>query len=335
MEEEVAEQPSILPASPPLPPRPIPTPKPPVEPSLPMVEVEEVEPLIPDIGAPPTPDEDPSVPTLPTIESPSVTIPDVDTSVSVTVDAPVPISSNIATPIPVTVSNWPSSLEDDDIDAEFDQEGSADQVSVTSEPTPRIGGVDVPIPELPEQEDRTLSISTPEISIPDHPAIEVPTPKTPTIDSSVEVRAEQSSVPMPKIPTILDLTGVVSVLVTNWPERLIARLTQDVEEVYRPDADEGKEEDEDIDAEFEPDRSREPEQPAFRWPVFAPPSIPNAMIPDLAVPTSLTAPDLGCVARALDRIGGETRVVVELDGNVIGETLFRTWNRRTGGALNG
>ena len=157
MEEEVAEQPSILPASPPLPPRPIPTPKPPVEPSLPMVEVEEVEPLIPDIGAPPTPDEDPSVPTLPTIESPSVTIPDVDTSVSVTVDAPVPISSNIATPIPVTVSNWPSSLEDDDIDAEFDQEGSADQVSVTSEPTPRIGGVDVPIPELPEQEDRTLS----------------------------------------------------------------------------------------------------------------------------------------------------------------------------------
>ena len=327
----------------------------------------EVSVEMPDIGAPPTPDEDPSVPTLPTIESPSVTIPDVDTSVSVTVDAPVPISSNIATPIPVTVSNWPSSLEDDDIDAEFDQEGSADQVSVTSEPTPRIGGVDVPIPELPEQEDRTLSISTPEISIPDHPAIEVPTPKTPTIDSSVEVRAEQSSVPMPlspdvdisvdleapeiverettlmpserilvpKIPTILDLTGVVSVLVTNWPERLIARLTQDVEEVYRPDADEGKEEDEDIDAEFEPDRSREPEQPAFRWPVFAPPSIPNAMIPDLAVPTSLTAPDLGCVARALDRIGGETRVVVELDGNVIGETLFRTWNRRTGGALNG
>ncbi|NLZ31006.1 MAG: hypothetical protein GX885_09745, partial [Methanomicrobiales archaeon] len=174
----------------------------------------------------------------------------------------------------------------------------------------------------------------------------VPMPLSPDVDISVDLEApeiverETTLMPserilVPKIPTILDLTGVVSVLVTNWPERLIARLTQDVEEVYRPDADEGKEEDEDIDAEFEPDRSREPEQPAFRWPVFAPPSIPNAMIPDLAAPTSLTAPDLGCVARALDRIGGETRVVVELDGNVIGETLFRTWNRRTGGALNG
>jgi len=34
-------------------------------------------------------------------------------------------------------------------------------------------------------------------------------------------------------------------------------------------------------------------------------------------------------------VGGEARVVVELDGYAIGETLFRTWNRRTGGALNG
>ncbi len=72
------------------------------------------------------------------------------------------------------------------------------------------------------------------------------------------------------------------------------------------------------------------------WPDLPKIQIPKIQVPDIAAAIMPPDPDAGALTRILGLIGGgETRVVVELDGNAIGETLFRTWNRRTGGALNG
>ena len=77
-------------------------------------------------------------------------------------------------------------------------------------------------------------------------------------------------------------------------------------------------------------------EPTIVWPDLPKIQIPKIQIPDIVAAAMPPDPDAGALARILGLIGGgETRVVVELDGYAIGETLFRTWNRRTGGALNG
>jgi hypothetical protein len=77
-------------------------------------------------------------------------------------------------------------------------------------------------------------------------------------------------------------------------------------------------------------------EPTIVWPDLPKIQIPKIQVPDIAAAIMPPDPDAGALTRILGLIGGgETRVVVELDGYAIGETLFRTWNRRTGGALNG
>ena len=97
------------------------------------------------------------------------------------------------------------------------------------------------------------------------------------------------------------------------------------EEEEKPDK---TEEQEDIDKEFE-----SPTVPTIGIPI---PKLPEIIVPEIPAPVTSTIPDIGIFARLLDNLcfAGETRVVVEVDGNAIGETLFRTWNRRTGGARN-
>jgi len=72
--------------------------------------------------------------------------------------------------------------------------------------------------------------------------------------------------------------------------------------------------------------------------VAGPPEDPDPEDPDPGHRGGRHAPGPRCRRTGADPRPyrwGETRVVVELDGYAIGETLFRTWNRRTGGALNG
>jgi hypothetical protein len=102
----------------------------------------------------------------------------------------------------------------------------------------------------------------------------------------------------------------------------------ETEEEEKPDKTEEPREQEDIDKEFE-----SPTVPTIGIPI---PKLPEIIVPEIPAPVTSTIPDIGIFARLLDNLcfAGETRVVVEVDGNAIGETLFRTWNRRTGGARN-
>jgi phage-related minor tail protein len=144
---------------------------------------------------------------------------------------------------------------------------------------------------------------------------------------------EQAAVPaidreMPAIGPLPAFEVPLPVTVINWPDTLkpmpAVPLTE--EERVTP-ADEGS----DIDEEFV-----DLPEPTIVWPDLPKIQIPKIQVPDIVAAAMPPDPDAGALTRILGLIGGgETRVVVELDGYAIGETLFRTWNRRTGGALNG
>jgi len=296
-------------------PEPSPTPAPSTEVPETLIDVPETT-----IDTPGIPESE-----TPTISTPTVSVPALDT------------------PVPVSVTNW-------------DQMVARTDVQVPEEPAagPEVEVIPVDIPEVPESEIPVVeppAVVTPAPELPDLP--DLPESEIPPISpTSVEIPESEippispTSVEIPETepPTIPDLPepGVpesspaptpafslpLPVTVINWPDTLkpmpAVPLTE--EERVTP-ADEGS----DIDEEF-----GDLPEPTIVWPDLPKIQIPKIQVPDIAAAIMPPDPDAGALTRILGLIGGgETRVVVELDGYVIGETLFRTWNRRTGGALNG
>jgi len=116
--------------------------------------------------------------------------------------------------------------------------------------------------------------------------------------------------------------------VINWPDTLkpVPAVPLTEEERVTP-----ADKEPDVDEEFV-----DLPEPTIVWPDLPKIQIPKIQIPDIR--GGRHAPGPRCRRTGADPRPyrwGETRVVVELDGYAIGETLFRTWNRRTGGALNG
>jgi hypothetical protein len=135
-------------------------------------------------------------------------------------------------------------------------------------------------------------------------------------------------VPEPSRPIPPAFSLPLPVTVINWPDTLkpVPAVPLTEEERVTP-----ADEEPDVDEEFV-----DLPEPTIVWPDLPKIQIPKIQVPDIVAAAMPPDPDAGALARILGLIGGgETRVVVELDGYAIGETLFRTWNRRTGGALNG
>ncbi len=269
-------------------------------------------------------------PEIPPIPPTSVEIPETEPPTIPDLPEPgVPESSPAPTPafdlpIPVTVINWPDTLkpvpavplteeervtpadEDSDIDEEF---------------------VDLPEPTI-VWPDLLATFREPKVS---EPVVDAPDVVVPAVGVSVQ---EIPDIPEPTVPELssrpippaFDLP--IPVTVINWPDTLkpvpAAPLTEE-ERVTPADKEP------DVDEEFV-----DLPEPTIVWPDLPKIQIPKIQIPDIVAAAMPPDPDAGALARILGLIGGgETRVVVELDGYAIGETLFRTWNRRTGGALNG
>ena len=309
----------------------------------------------------------PPAATIPPVENPeiSVDVPEIPETEPPTIpDLPepgVPESSPAPTPafdlpIPVTVINWPAALrpvqaapsaadervepveEEEDIDKEFEKESEPEPAptlpksSLPVAPKPETPVAVVDVPEIPEGEPPT--IPAPSVSV---PALDTPLPVSVTnwdqmvARSDVQEPGEQAAVPAIEMPAIGPLPAFevpLPVTVINWPDTLkpvpAAPLTEE-ERVTPADKEP------DVDEEFV-----DLPEPTIVWPDLPKIQIPKIQIPDIVAAAMPPDPDAGALARILGLIGGgETRVVVELDGYAIGETLFRTWNRRTGGALNG
>jgi hypothetical protein len=248
-------------------------------------------------------------------------------------------------PLPVTVINWPDALrpvqaappaaeeqvepaeEEEDIDKEFEDEPEP-------EPAPALPKSQLPVAPKPEVPTTPPAATIPPVESPEIPVDipGVPESEIPVVEPSVVV-TPAPELPEPGVPESSPApTPVFSlplpVTVVNWPDILkpvpAAPLTE--EERITPGDEEP-----DIDEEF-----AAPPEPMIVWPDLPTIQIPKIQVPDIAAAVMPPDPDAGALTRILGLIGGgETRVVVELDGNAIGETLFRTWNRRTGGALNG
>ena len=248
----------------------------------------------------PTPAPSTEVPeTLIDVPETTIDTPGIPESEPPTIPAPAVSVPALDTPLPVSVTNW-------------DQMVARTDVQVPEEPAagPEVEVIPVDIPEVPESE----------IPVVEPPAVVTPAPELPDLPEPVV--PEPSPAPTPAFSLPLPVT------VINWPDTLkpmpAVPLTE--EERVTP-ADEGS----DIDEEF-----GDLPEPTIVWPDLPKIQIPKIQVPDIAAAIMPPDPDAGALTRILGLIGGgETRVVVELDGNAIGETLFRTWNRRTGGALNG
>ena len=242
--------------------------------------------------------------------------------------------------------------EEEDIDKEFEDEPESkpapalpkSQLPVAPKPEipaappaatiPPVESPEIPvdIPEIPETEPPT--IPAPSVSV---PALDTPLPVSVTNWDQMVARipvqepGEQAAVPEVEVPTIGPLPAFslpLPVTVINWPDTLkpVPAVPLTEEERVTP-----ADEDSDIDEEFV-----DLPEPTIVWPDLPKIQIPEIQIPDIAAAVMPPEPDAGVLTRILGLIGGgETRVVVELDGYAIGESLFRTWNRRTGGALNG
>ena len=216
----------------------------------------------------------------------------------------------IETPVPVIVENW-EELRD------WVKAPTTPGVPTPEPPeTPEVPLVTVPeIPEIPPMPEIP---EIPPVSVPEIPEIpEIPeTPKTPW--------GPEYKLPKPIPPiTVPTIDWSAFMRPTPAPAPVI-----ETEEEKKPDKTEEPREQEDIDKEFE-----SPTVPTIGIPI---PKLPEIIVPEIPAPVTSTIPDIGIFARLLDNLcfAGETRVVVEVDGNAIGETLFRTWNRRTGGARN-
>jgi hypothetical protein len=312
---------------------------------------------------------DVQVPEEPAVVTPAPELPDLpEPGVPEPSPAPTPAFS---LPIPVTVINWPAALcpvqaappateeqaepveEEEDIDKEFEKESEPEPAptlpksSLPVAPKPETPVAVVDVPEIPETE--TPTIPAPSVSV---PALDTPLPVSVTnwdqmvARTPVQEPGEQAAVPAIEMPEgLVDIPEVpaievpaigplpafevpLPVTVINWPDTLkpVPAVPLTEEERVTP-ADEGS----DIDEEF-----GDLPEPTIVWPDLPKIQIPKIQVPDIVAAAMPPDPDAGALTRILGLIGGgETRVVVELDGYAIGETLFRTWNRRTGGALNG
>ncbi|MFA7122023.1 MAG: phage tail tape measure protein [Bacilli bacterium] len=239
--------------------------------------------------------------------------------------------------------------EEEDIDKEFEDEPEPELTTTPFTEVPEPSPTPAPSTEVPETliDVPETTIDTPGIPEGEPPTIPAPAVSVPALDTPVPVSVtnwdqmvarndvrepgEQAAVPAIEVPAIGPPPAFslpLPVTVINWPDTLkpvpAAPLTE--EERVTP-----VDEEPDVDEEF-----AAPPEPAIKWPDLPTVQIPKIQVPDIAAAVMPPEPDAGALTRILGLIGGgETRVVVELDGNVIGETLFRTWNRRTGGALNG
>ena len=195
--------------------------------------------------------------------------------------------------------------KEEDIDKEFEDEPE-------SKPAPALPKSQLPVAPKPE-----IPATPPAATIPpvENPEISVDVPEIP--------EGEPPTIPAPSV-SVPALDTPLPVSVTNW-DQMVAR--SDVQEPGEQAA---------VPAIEMPEGLVDLPEPTIVWPDLPKIQIPKIQIPDIAAAVMPPEPDAGALARILGLIGGgETRVVVELDGYAIGETLFRTWNRRTGGALNG
>ena len=203
-----------------------------------------------------------------------------------------------------------------------------------AQPTPAapvvtVPAIETPVPVTVENWPDTVR----PVPVGEAPEVSVGAPEIPRIPAmpEVDIEAPGVTVPTPKAPAIdlSKITAALPVAVVNWPAFMRATPAPDPEPADKDEPEPADEED--IDKEF----ISIPEQTPV-WPTPPEYHLPEMVLPDFSAIASPPMPDIGPLARALGGLtGGETRVVVELDGNAIGETLFRTWNRRTGGALNG
>ena len=238
---------------------------------------------------------------IPPVENPeiSVDVPEIPETETPTIPAPSVSVPALDTPLPVSVTNWDQMVARTDVQVP-EEPAAGREVEVIPVDIPEVSESEIPVVEPP-----VVVTLAPEL--PDLPEPGVPEP---------------SPAPTPAFSLPLPVT------VINWPDTLkpVPAVPLTEEEQIAP-----VEEEPDVDEEFV-----DLPEPTIVWPDLPKIQIPTIQVPDIAAAIMPPDPDAGALAWILGLIGGgETRVVVELDGYAIGETLFRTWNRRTGGALNG
>ncbi|MFA5410093.1 MAG: hypothetical protein WC343_15065, partial [Bacilli bacterium] len=273
---------------------------------------------------------------IPDIETGAPVIPDTETTPTVTVPA-------IEVPLPVLV-DW----------------GHMPAITFPAPAIPAAPSVEPPVSPPPEGSAPTA----PDVIVPDLPDIEIPETPIPDIETTVLV-----DVPAPEMPEILGGNMIVPemppVKLPAWPvapnQEGIALPVPAPRGDREPVAD--RREEDDPDAEFE-DATPPAIAVLVDWANMPPlplplPSIslpglaafghladlvrvvlPDIILPDLPAPSTEIETYPGAVPeqrfiREILPAPGEQRIIVEIDGNVLGESMFRTWNRRTGGALNG
>jgi hypothetical protein len=331
----------------------------PVSPALPAQEIPEIlEPVDSKtpIVIPPPPVEIPAPKIIPPAATiPPVDIPETPESEPPTIPAPSVSVPALDTPLPVSVTNWdqmvarsdvqepktPNSPDLPAVNVPVVEVPSAEVLVPGNEPsTPtEPPGLEAPALQEPDVPDPlpTLTIVWPDLlaTLPEpkvsEPVVDAPDVVVPAVGVSVQ---EIPDIPEPTVPELssrpippaFDLP--IPVTVINWPDTLkpVPAVPLTEEERVTP-----ADKEPDVDEEFV-----DLPEPTIVWPDLPKIQIPKIQIPDIVAAAMPPDPDAGALTRILGLIGGgETRVVVELDGYAIGETLFRTWNRRTGGALNG
>jgi len=298
-----------------------------------------------------------SLPVAPKPETPVavVDVPEIPETETPTIPAPSVSVPALDTPLPVSVTNWdqmvarsdvqepktPNSPDLPAVNVPVVEVPSAEVLVPGNEPsTPtEPPGLEAPALQEPDVPDPlpTLTIVWPDLlaTLPEpkvsEPVVDAPDVVVPAVGVSVQ---EIPDIPEPTVPELssrpippaFDLP--IPVTVINWPDTLkpVPAVPLTEEERVTP-----ADKEPDVDEEFV-----DLPEPTIVWPDLPKIQIPKIQIPDIVAAAMPPDPDAGALARILGLIGGgETRVVVELDGYAIGETLFRTWNRRTGGALNG
>lgn len=240
--------------------------------------------------------------------------------------------------------------EEEDIDKEFDDEPEPELTTAPSTEVPEPTSTPAPSTEVPETlidvpettidtpgipEGETPTISTPTVSV---PALDTPVPVTVTnwdqmvAQTPVQEPGEQAAAPEIEVPTIGPLPAFslpLPVTVINWPDALrpVRAAPPAADERVEP----VEEEEEDVDQEFAWFAT-----PAIEWPKLPAFKFSEIHLLNLAAICAPTPPDIMTRGQtSVSIVGGDHHVTVEIDGHAVGEAMFRTWNRRTGGALNG